>query len=149
MSNDKLIVFEENAPKFSDWLKNRGGLAVWQSIDLSDPGASCTTPALTDGKPTTKPHWKYANEPQRIVTDPAEVQVQRMKEVKRFHVATQRGSGFMQLVLTDASDTRVKKALDKAGEGSTYIFDYGDYENCIILAPDKVQSLVEWEKEHA
>jgi len=53
----------------------------------------------------------------------------------------------MQLVLTDASDARVRKALDKAGKGSSYVFDYGDYENCIILKPDKVQSLPEWEAE--
>ena len=146
--SDKLIVYEENAAKFSEWLKTRGGLAVWRSVDLSDPGASCTTPALTeDGKPYSKPHWKYANEPERIITDASEVQVQRMVEVKRFHVATKRGSGFMQLVLTDASDARVRKALDKAGKGSSYVFDYGDYENCIILKPDKVQSLPEWEAE--
>ena len=116
---DKLVVFEENAPKFSEWLKTRGGLAVWRSVDLSDPGASCTTPALTEGKPTTKPHWKYANEPERIITDANEVQVQRMAEVKRFHVAVKRGSGFMNLVLTDASDARVHRELDKAGEGSS------------------------------
>jgi len=148
MSN-KLIVFEENAGKFSEWLKTRGGLAVWRSIDLSDPGTSCTTPALTNtGTPSNKPHWKYGDKPERIITDASEVEVQRMVEVKRFHVAVKPGGGFMQMVLTDAGTARVRREVEKAGKGSSYIFDYGDYNNCVIIKPDKVQPLPEWEAEH-
>jgi hypothetical protein len=144
---NKLVVLEENAPKFSEWLKKRGGLAVWRSVDLSDPGASCTTPALTeDGKAYPQPHWKYDNKPERIVIDANEVQVQRMVEVKRFHVATKRGNSF-NYVLTDGAQRRLYRELEKAG--STYIFDYGAYENCIILKPDKVQTLTEWEAKQA
>ena len=31
---------EENAPRFLEWIKMRGGVAIWKSIDLSDPSYS-------------------------------------------------------------------------------------------------------------
>jgi len=38
---------EENAPKFWEWLRTRGGIAVWKSINLGNAGASWSTPATT------------------------------------------------------------------------------------------------------
>ena len=45
MSQFKHTCAPENAPKFLDWIKNRGGVAVWKSINLSNPDASWSTPA--------------------------------------------------------------------------------------------------------
>ena len=59
----------ENARLFADWIANRGGVAVWRSVNLSNPGASWSTPALTvEGEPTPKPTWQAANTPEKIVT---------------------------------------------------------------------------------
>lgn len=134
---------ENNAERMAEWITNRGGLAIWKSINLSNPGASWTTPALSeDGKPYDKPNWQSANEPAKIITNPEDVDVITYKEVNRFHVAI-RSKGMFSFCLTDASDRKVKKALDKAGEGSTYHFDY-EYQDCIIKVPDKTITLKEW-----
>lgn len=146
---EKIRTSMENASKFADWLKTRGGIALWRSIDLSDPGASCFTPAMTDGKPTTKPHWKYANEPERIITDINDVEIYNAVEVKRFHVAVRPGSGGFSLKLTDASSRRLEAAVEKAGEGAYYVFDYGDYENAVVMKPEGVVPLSTLEMAHA
>lgn len=141
-----ITVTSEHATKLASWIKDRGGVAVWKSVDLSDPGASSFTPAITvDGTPYQKPHWKYANEPSKIVTKPEDVQVSVDKEVRRFHVAVRMGSQGLSMKLTDASSRKVREAVAKAGEGAYYVFDYGDYKNCVILAPEKTVPLTEWE----
>ncbi len=81
------IVMEENAALIAKWLRERGGIAIWHSANLSNPGMSWTTPKLTeDGQPMPKPTWQAENAPERLITDPAEVLVQTGREVKRFHV---------------------------------------------------------------
>ena len=42
---EKYHISPETAPKALDWIKTRGGIAVWQSVNLSNPGATWTTPA--------------------------------------------------------------------------------------------------------
>jgi hypothetical protein len=49
----------------------------------------------------------------------------------------------MATVLTDGSQRRLEKKLDKAGEGATYQFDYWSQE-AVILVPDKTISLKQW-----
>lgn len=76
-----------NAPKFAEWIRTRGGVAVWRSVNLSNPGASWSTPACVEGEPHTrfpKPTWQAANEPEKIVTDAARIKVIVPREVKRF-----------------------------------------------------------------
>jgi hypothetical protein len=64
----------ENAEKMLGWIKNRGGVAIWPSINFSNFGASWSTPALTtDGKPYPKPTWQAANEPSRAARSSASV----------------------------------------------------------------------------
>ena len=46
-----------------------------------------------------------------------------MTEVKRFHVATQRGRG-LTIELTPGSTRRVWRELAKAGPGHHIVFDY-------------------------
>lgn len=130
----------ENALLFHDWILNRGGVAVWSSINLSNPGATWSTPANnTDGSPTTKPTWQADSVPSMVITDPHEIAVITGKEVKRFHVGVKRGYG-LSFVLTDAASRRVRKAVEDAGEGSWYVFDY-DRQNAVIMAPSVTMSL--------
>jgi hypothetical protein len=142
---EKHRVSEENAHLFLEWLRTRGGIAVWNSLDLSNPGMSYTTPVNgDDGKPRRKPRWDVDDTPSRIITDIDEVEVATYKEVKRFHVATQRGCQGLMAKVTDGGTRRINAAVEKAGEGAFYTFDYFNYDNAVIWAPEKVVPLKEW-----
>jgi hypothetical protein len=119
-----------------EWLQTRGGIAVWRSLDLSDPGQTWTTPKLSaDGTPAPPPHpWKAEKAPSRIITDPTEVIVDVPREVRRFRVAIRLGSQGFSYKLTDASSRKLRSACEKAGENSWYTFDY-DTQEAIIWAP--------------
>ena len=141
---DRHEVTEEHAPKFLEWIASRGGVAVWPSVDLSDPGVSMSSPALTpEGKPTPKPHWKLAAEPSRVITSASEIDVVTWKEVKRFHVGVRRGSQGMSIELTDGATRKLRAAVAKAGEGATYRFDYEE-QAAVILVPSEVVPLDQW-----
>lgn len=130
----------ENAPKFARWFRDRGGIAHWQSINLSNPGASWTTPAThEDGTPVAKPTWQAEDTPQ-VVTDPTLVTVYEPREVKRLRIAVKRGDSF-NLVLTDASSRRVRKAVAELGNGAFYQFD-GD--EAIIFQTRNIGTLADW-----
>ena len=142
--SDRHEVTEEHAPKFLEWIAKRGGVAVWPSVDLSDPGVSMSSPALTpEGKPTPKPHWKLASEPSRVITSASEIDVVTWKEVKRFHVGVRRGSQGMSIELTDGATRKLRAAVAKAGEGATYRFDYEE-QAAVILVPSEVVPLDQW-----
>jgi hypothetical protein len=139
----------ENAAKLLDWIRNRGGVAVWRSIDFSSLGRSWSTPLRQkDGTPSPTPHpWKSEATPSRVITDPAEILVFEDKLVRRFHVAVRRGDSGLLLKLTDASTGRVRKAVEHAGKGAYYEFDYGAQE-AVIMAPVRQLSLAEWAEEN-
>ncbi len=146
----KLRVSLENAQKFWDWIKTRGGIAVWRSVNLSNPGASWSTPAMDEkGNNYPKPTWQAANEPERIIIDPNDVEVYSSKEVKRFHVAIRRGSQGLTLKLTDGGSRRVERAVAKAeedtGKDAWYEFDHYTQEAVIYVA-DEVISLTDYAK---
>jgi hypothetical protein len=135
----------ENAARFLKWVRERGGVAVWLSVNLSNPGASWSTPALDeDGSPGGPPSWESARTPCRTITDPNDVEVITAKEVKRFHVAVRRGSQGLSFKLTDGSSRRLRDAVAKAGEDAWYKFDYSSQEAVIFVPGEKV-SLLEWE----
>jgi hypothetical protein len=132
----KITVNLKDVPKITNWLKERSGVAVWKSIDLSRISDSCFTPVLdASGHPMNKPHWKYANAPDYIITSVDDVEVTQEKELKRFHVAVRRSSNGMSMKCTDASSARIKREVEKAGEGAYYEFDYCDEKNCVIMVP--------------
>lgn len=136
-------VTAENAEKISKWMRERGGIAVWSSINLSNLDAGWTTPARNeDGTPAGKPSWQ-ADEIPEIITDPAEVSVSFDKEVGRFRVAVRRGSQGLSFKVTDGGTRRIRKAVAKAGEGAYYKFDY-ETQQAVIMAPDKTMTLIEW-----
>ena len=105
----------ENAPKFRTWIESRGGIAVWQSVNLSNCGASWSTPALQeDGTPYTKPTWQASNTPS-IVTDAATVGVITEELFKAFPVALRRGSGF-SFNISDAAQRKLDKTMAQCEE---------------------------------
>jgi hypothetical protein len=135
----------ENAARMLDWIKTRGGVAIWPSLNLSNPGASWSTPALTeDGKPYPKPTWEAANEPERIIKDASEIVVVTRREVRRFRVAI-RSTGPMGLTFkcSDASSRKIREAVAKVGEGASYHFDY-EHQQAVIAAPSESVTLDKW-----
>ena len=150
MTIEKHDVYPADAPKVWEWLQTRGGLAVWGSLDLSNPGWQCTTPLnQSDGQPSTKPHWRATTEPIRVITDSADVQVIVPKEVKRFHVAVRaKGPMGMTLVVSDGGSRRIRAAVDKASEKydceAWHQPDDCDYDNAVIYVPDSLTPISEW-----
>jgi len=138
------IITAENAEKIASWLRDRGGVAIWPSVNLSNPGASWTTPAnKPDGSPTTQPTWQAAPKPERIITNPQDVLVSKDVEVKRFHVALRLGGGGMALKVTDGGTRRIRREVAKAGVGAFYQFDYSTQE-AVIFKPESQMPLVEF-----
>jgi hypothetical protein len=158
-------VSPENAEKSKDWIANRGGIAIWKSINLSNPGASWSTPALQlerspltgNFEPTTKPTWEAASEPERIIREVGEVLVVVPREVKRFHVGIRLGSQGLTYKLTDGATRKVHAAVAKANrdfaeqrkvatdsiDEAWYEFDY-DTQEAVIYIPDQMIPLTEW-----
>lgn len=151
-----------NAPKFADWITSRGGIAIWQSVNLSNPGASWSTPATIrkgdcQGQedapdkdaivPYPKPTWQAGNTP-TVITDPAEVEVEESREVKRFRVGVRRTGVFgLTLNVTDAGSRKIWKEVEKAGEGAYHEFDYATQE-AVIYATTSLGSLKDWIEQH-
>lgn len=141
----KLTINSENAEKILSWLKDRGGVAVWNSIDLSDPSRQMLTPVNdTEGNKYEKPHWKMSSIPE-IITDVNDITVSVDKEVKRFHVAVRYGSNGLSMKVSDGGSRRIRREVEKAGKDAYYLFDYGDYDNAVIMAPDKQMPLKDYE----
>ena len=142
-SEKSFVVTAENAELMKGWLLNRGGIAVWRSINMSNPGATWSTPAKAkDGTPMPKPNWQCANEPERIITDPGAVLVMEAKEVARFRVAVRPGANNpMVFKLTDASSARLRKVLAKHGPDAWHSFDYTQ-QQAIVYVPGKTTSMV-------
>ncbi len=142
---ETLEIDERHAVKVSRWISECGGCAVWGCLDLADPSRQFFTPAkLTDGTPSQAPHWSSPREPQRIVTDPAEVEVVTHREVKRIRIAIRPGYG-LRLKLTDVSSARLRKALHEAGPGAVHVFDGNE---AIIFSEVSRTPLPQWLAEH-
>lgn len=137
-------VSEANALLFLRWLAERGGVAVWRSVDLSDLGKSWSTP----GDAEQRPSWQAAGAPERVVTDPAEIDVVIDREVKRFHMAMRVGSSGIKVKCTDASSSRIRREVEKAGDGAYHVFDY-ETQEAVIMALASRMPLSEWKERTA
>lgn len=134
---------EENALTYLQWFRERGGIAVWPSVNLSKLGISWTTPAqTTEGTPTPQPTQEADSKPSKVITDPALVKVLVPREVKRFRVAIRRSSNGIYLKCTEASTRRIHATIAKY-PGSWYVFDYETQET-VILVSDSELSLADW-----
>lgn len=130
----------ENAERFAMWLKDRGGISLWKSINLSNPGASWCTPALSeDGTEYPKPNWQTESTPALTVCDSDFVGVEIPQEFKRIKISLQQRG--MKVVLTDGSTRKVTKALEEAGEGSFYTFED---DTAVIWKVVGTVALMEW-----
>lgn len=132
-----LEIFPSNVNQIIDWLTNRGGLFVWDSCNLNNLGMTWTTPASNaDGSEISKPNWQ-ANKIIRHIKNLDEIVVIIPKVVKKFHVATRIGTQGFSVKVSDGGSRKIAKECAKAGDKSWYEFDYGSYENAIILVPEK------------
>lgn len=138
------ITTPDNAEKIADWLRNRGGIAIWTSIDFSRAGQSLTTPVNTsEGEPYPKPAYWVEAKPARIITDFAEVLISNDVEVKRFHVALRTGDQGLLIKCTVGGTRRIRAAVARAGEGAYHVFDYSTQE-AVIMKPESQVSLLEF-----
>lgn len=141
---EKHRVIEPNAATFLKWVRERGGIAVWGCVDLSDPGKTWSTPLNgTDGTPTAKPHYAATAAPIRVITDLNEILVDTPREVKRFHIAVRMGSQGFKVKVTDGGTRRIRAAIAKAGADAWYEFDYSTQE-AVIYVPGQSITLLEW-----
>jgi hypothetical protein len=152
--NEKYTCDEANAAKIYDWLQNRGGIFIWKSVNLSNPGGSWTSPAHdADGKETSKPNWQCESLPSRYITGVDDVMVTTAKEVKRFHVATRMGGNGLSIKVTDGGSRRLRaevaRAEEKYGKAAWHEFDYWDDKNAVIMVEDSAIPMAEWAKSNA
>ena len=129
----------ENAKAVWKWLLLRGGISIWQCVDLSDPSKTWMTPTLLVDRPYPKPSWQSAETPFRHITDPDEVLIDIPKEVKRFHVGVETSGGYRYNVTAGGSrkiHAAVAKAIEQHGDVAWYEFDYMSQE-AVILVPDR------------
>ena len=137
-------ILAANAEQVWQWFQERGGIAVWRSIDICTAGQSWTTPLKdSEGNPTRKQDWRMDESPSLVITDPAEVVVDVPREVKRFRVAVRAGSQGLLLKCSEASSRRIRRECAKAGEGAWHEFDYGTQE-AVIFVPGESQPLPEY-----
>jgi len=134
----------EQAEKIWDWLQNRGGIAVWHSINLSNLGRTWTTPVLDEeGNLVKKPTWEADSVPAEVILNPDDILVSKDQEVKRFHVAVRVSGNGLMLKCKPGSSNRILRAVSKAGDGAYHEFDYWTQE-AVIMAPVDRFSLTEW-----
>lgn len=139
---EKLYTTEENAAKFWLWLTERGGIAVWNSLDLSSPDKSWSSPAHdVTGKVYNRPSWRTSETPNRIVTDPEDVVVCFDRVVTQFRVTVEHYG--LSIRCSASSSRRIRQECEKAGEGAYYKFDY-ELQECLIYAPDRMMKLTTW-----
>lgn len=139
----------ENARKMWDWVKNRGGVAVWLSQDLAEAGRKYLTPVLDErGERMLRPHWSTLNVPDDVVQDETKLGICTAKTVRTIRVGIKRGSG-LSFTLTEAASRRLRVALDVAGEGSFYTFGFTDDDKRVayIKVPSSKISLAEYAKQ--
>lgn len=141
----------EDADKFLEWLNKRGGVCVWQSLDLHTPGKTWSAPFRDpDMQINPKPHWSCDVQPVRLISRPEEVEVSVDVEVERFRVAVRTrglhsmlGSFPMALECTTSSSNKINKAVARHGKGASYHFDYAAQEAVITAAALQVP-LLKW-----
>lgn len=124
--------------KFESWIKDRGGVAVWQDQSLSRMGGNTFTPAKNEsGVEYQAPKWGYTK--LDIVNDIDGFEFAKDFIVfKEFKIATRISGNGLMVKLTDASSAKVDKWLTKAREKydiePVYHFDY-ENRTCIVEVP--------------
>lgn len=107
------------------WFAEGRGVKMWRSIDLGRAGAV----VYTSGD-ATKPCYWVSSEP--VEMQPENFEVVTYEEVKRFRVGLRRAG--LALKVTDGGSRRIRRECEKAGENSSYKFDYSTQEAVILRA---------------
>jgi len=107
----KLEVNEANAAKIRSWIVDRGGVAIWKSIDLSRPEDQLLTPADN----VVKPAYYVENAP-TIVDRLSDVGVYPETLYKRVRVALRVSGNGLSMKVTDHSREKVNKVCDQCKE---------------------------------
>lgn len=147
-------ILDSQAPQIWQWFKERGGIALWQSVNLSNPGRSWTTPRVDkNGKEPSKPSWEADQKPYRVITDPTEVEVIAPLEVRRFRVALRMGREGFMVKCTDASSAKIRRAVERAASRRAdrqawYEFDYGTQEAVIFVPAERPVPLATFMERH-
>lgn len=158
---------EETAPKFLKWISERGGVAVWKSINLSNPGASWSSPATIrkgdcDGIPSDapdadeiipypKPTWQASNTP-IIFTNLDEIGVYTDALYKAFRVGLKMSG--MSSHLTDGAQRKLDKVMTECEEkhGSAHykkgVLDI-DGASIGVFYDTEIISLREWSEKQS
>lgn len=125
---------KENAPQIYKWMMDRGGIDIWDSANLSNPGMTWTVPIrdAEGNRRDKKPTWEAGKVVASYHPEAMEqwglqsIVVDIDREVKRFRVAVRRAT--FSFKLTDAASRKVRETLSKLGEGHSYNFDYSSQE---------------------
>jgi|GEM_PF-2635860 len=135
----------ENAAQILDWIRTRGGLAVWHSTSRSQPGLSWTCPLNDEhGQRKGKPYPASEEEPRRIITSADDVVVHTDVEVNRFPIEVQPGKQGSFMNLTDASRALIERAIADAGADAYQLFDVSTHEAVIFAPNGDSMTLTEW-----
>jgi len=143
-----VAVGDDNARKMLDWIRNRGGIAVWTSRIIGGPvdGVYCVPAKTEEGYDSPKPYWFAGDSPDFVVTDSSDVRFVQPREVGRFRVAIRKGSQGLAYKCTDVSTLKIRKAVEKAGGESWHEFDHSSQE-AVIYSPDGGEmTLRDWEE---
>lgn len=139
-------IHPSQAPLFLKWVKERGGVFLWYSADLGNAGASVYTPVHSeDGSEKTCPGWQYHRAPSKRITRAEDLFVRFEREVERWRVGLKRSYG-LRITLSDASNRKMGRLLEKHGDDAEYHFDY-EKQQAVITIPERIITLAEWEKE--
>lgn len=129
----KITVAARDATKVVGWMYEGRGLAQWNSVNMSNMGASWLTPANDEeGQPMPPPSWESARTPSKVTFSPAEVVVLTYEEVARFYVETRVSGSGLYTKLTYESTKDLDAALKTAGDGAVYEFDYETQEAVVF-----------------
>lgn len=136
----------EEAHKFLDWIRNRGGVANWKSANLGNPSASWSTPFLeVDGTPKRKPTWEAEDVPSAVHKDATRIGVYSTTLVETIPAKVLRRG--MSLVLSRGTEKKLNAALKRVekSHGNSFYRKGGMLiPEIYIYASKDIGSLQEW-----
>src|SRR4051794_21668320 len=99
-----------NADQVWQWFQERGGIAVWKSVDFSTAGQTWTTPLKdADGNPMKKQNWRMGAAPSLVIPAPRGVGGDVPREIRGSRVAVKRGGRGLMLKCSDAVSRRIRR----------------------------------------
>lgn len=102
----KIEVLKEERDRMLVWIADRGGVAVWEAIDLAIAGRRTFTPADNN-----RPGWQYGAMPIAIITDPDDIAVYEEHLYKAIPVTLRAARGGLLLKVSDKSQRKVDKLM--------------------------------------